>query len=121
MIQQRIIVITADSDLEAYVVPLLDTSRNMQVVSSDSVIFGDLKIDSVVAWKQLVHLCLALGITTYLITREINKKSIHRIDNFSGFAPHKVTPEVKFIYDTLSDIYQFLHVCGRNALPNGTY
>jgi hypothetical protein len=35
-----------DTDLDAYVVALLDTSGNMQVISSDSVIFGGLKLEA---------------------------------------------------------------------------
>jgi hypothetical protein len=88
----------------------------MQAISSDSVIFGDLKIDPVLAWKNLVYLRLALGMNSDLIAREVKKKNIHRIDYFSGFVPHKVTPEVKYIYNALTDIHQFLHACGNSAL-----
>jgi hypothetical protein len=86
MICQRRIDFAADSGLEEYVDTLLDTSENMQVIFSDSVIFGDLKIDPVLEWKQLVHLCLAIGTTTDYIAREVKKKSIHGIEYFSGFA-----------------------------------
>jgi hypothetical protein len=111
-----------DADLDEYVVALLSTSSNMDVISSDSVIFGGLKIDPVVAWTQLVHLCLALGMTTYSVIKEVKKRHVHRIEYFSGFASHKVRimPELKCIHDTLTGIYGFLHVCGCNALPDGT-
>jgi hypothetical protein len=38
------------------VVDLLDTNGNMQVILLDSVIFGDSKIEPVLAWNQLVYL-----------------------------------------------------------------
>jgi hypothetical protein len=65
-------------------------------------------------------LCLALGMTTNSVTKEIKKRNVHRIEYLSGFAPHKVTPELKCVHDVLTDIHLFLHACGRNALPDGT-
>jgi hypothetical protein len=44
-----------DDDLDAYVVALLITSANTQVIASESAIFGGSKIDPAVAWNQLVN------------------------------------------------------------------
>jgi hypothetical protein len=42
-----------DTDLDDYVVALLSSPGNTDVISEDSVIFGGSKIDTAVAWKQL--------------------------------------------------------------------
>jgi hypothetical protein len=112
-----------NADLDDYVVALLSPNGNTDVISSDSVIFGGSKINPAVAWNQLVHLCLALGMTTYSVMKEVKRRHVHRIEYFSGFVSHKarIMPELKCIHDTLTGIHGFLHACGCNALPDGTY
>jgi hypothetical protein len=111
-----------DADLDDYVVALLSSPGNTDVISEDSVIFGGLKIDTAVAWKQLVYLCLALGMTTLSILTEVKKRHVYRIEYFTGFVPQAAgfTPELKCLNDALAGIYGFLHACGYNALPDGT-
>jgi hypothetical protein len=71
---------------------------------------------------MLVYLCLALGMTTFSVMKEVKKRHVYCIEYFSGFVPHKVriTPELKCIHDALTGIFGFLHACGYNALPDGT-
>jgi hypothetical protein len=110
-----------DADLDEYVVALLSSPGNTDVISEDSVIFGDLKIDTAVAWKQLVYLCLALGMTTSVLAH-VKKRNVYRIEYFTGYVPQAATftPELKCLTYALAGVYGFLHACGYNALPDET-
>jgi hypothetical protein len=111
-----------NADLDDYVVALLSSPGNTDVISTDSVIFGGSKIDTAVAWKQLVYLCLALGMTTLSVLTEVKKRHVYRIEYFTGFVLQaaRFTPELKCLNDALAGIHGFLHACGYNALPDGT-
>jgi hypothetical protein len=111
-----------NADLDDYVVALLSSPGNTDVISTDSVIFGGSRIDTSVAWKQLVYLCLVLGMTTLSVITEVKKRHVYRIEYFTGFVPPqaRTTPELKCLNDALAGIFGFLHACGYNALPDGT-